>query len=93
MTKGGRKSRGVKGSEIKVLPWRTFKDRPLGTWVDETVERIKETARPELIESLYRNRIPRDAKFKKFRQLITVNGAKRPESDLCPCPMCARTAS
>jgi hypothetical protein len=44
MTKGGRKSRGVKGSEVKLLPWRPFNDRPSGVWIDETVERIKETA-------------------------------------------------
>jgi hypothetical protein len=89
MTKGGRKSRGVKGSEVKLLPWRPFKDRPLGIWVDETVERIKETAQPELIESLYRNHdIPKGARFRTLRHLIAVTGTKRPKGDSCPCPMC-----
>lgn len=89
MTKGGRKSRGLKGSEVKQLPWRPFKDRPTGMWVDETAERIKETAQPELIESLYRNHdIPKDSQFRTLRHLITVNGTKRPKGDNCPCPMC-----
>lgn len=88
MTKGGRKSRGVKGSEVKLLPWRPFNDRPSGIWIDETVERIKETAQPELIESLYRNPIPKDARFRVLKHLITVNGTKRPKGDNCPCPMC-----
>ncbi|WP_338830691.1 hypothetical protein [Bradyrhizobium sp. 27S5] len=89
MTKDSRKSRGTKGSEVKVLPWRTFKDRPSGIWIEETVAQITETGQPELIESLYRNSIPKDAKFRKLRQLITVNGTRRPDGDLCPCPMCA----
>ncbi|MCP1848399.1 MULTISPECIES: hypothetical protein [unclassified Bradyrhizobium] len=88
MTKGGRKSRGVKSSETKLLPWRPFRDRPTGIWIDETVARIKETAQPELIESLYRNQLPKDAKFRVLRHLITVDGKKRPEADNCPCPMC-----
>ncbi|MGY3695401.1 hypothetical protein HAP41_0000006110 [Bradyrhizobium barranii subsp. apii] len=89
MTKDGRKSRGTKGSEVKVLPWRTFKDRRSGIWIEETVAQITETGQPELIESLYRNSIPKDAKFRKLWQLITVNGTRRPDGDLCPCPMCA----
>jgi hypothetical protein len=89
MTKGDRKSRGVKSSSADTnLPWRPFNDRPTGIWIDETVARIKETAQPELIESLYRNRIPKDSKFRVLRHLITVDGAKRPEGDSCPCPMC-----
>lgn len=90
MTKGDRKSRGVKGSstDTKSLPWRPFNDRPTGIWIDETVERIKETAQPELIESLYRNPIPKDSKFRVLKHLITVNGTKRPNGDNCPCPMC-----
>ncbi len=87
MTNGDRKSRGVKGSLVE-LPWRPFKERPSGLWIDETAARIKETAQPELIESLYRNRIPKDARFRVLRHLITVNGTKRPEGDSCPCPMC-----
>lgn len=90
MTKGDRKSRGVKGSstDTKLLPWRPFKDRPTGYWIDETVTRIKETAQPELIDSLYRNHIPKDARFRVLKHLITVDGTKRPEGDNCPCPMC-----
>jgi len=52
------------------------------------VARIKETAQPELIESLYRNHIPKDARFRVLKHLITVEGTKRPEGDHCPCPMC-----
>jgi hypothetical protein len=81
--------RGVKSSRAETnLPWRPFNDRPTGIWIDETVARIKQTAQPELIESLQRNRIPKDAKFRVLRHLITVDGTKRPESDSCPCPMC-----
>jgi hypothetical protein len=46
------------------LPWRPFKDRPSGIWIDQTVRRIKETSEPEGIESLFRNQIPNDAKFR-----------------------------
>lgn len=90
MTKGDRKSRGVKSSssDTNLLPWRPFNDRPLGIWIDETVARIKETAQPELIESLYRNHIPKSARFRVLKHLITVDGTKRPEGDSCPCPMC-----
>jgi hypothetical protein len=89
MTKGDRKSRGVKSSSSDTkLPWRPFYDRPTGIWIDETVARIKETAQPELIESLYRNPIPKDARFRVLKHLITVDGTKRPEGDNCPCPMC-----
>ncbi|WP_440639447.1 hypothetical protein ACSHT2_34065 [Bradyrhizobium sp. PUT101] len=90
MTNGDRKSRGVKSSssETKQLPWRPFNDRPTGIWIDETVARIKETAQPELIESLYRNPLPKNATFRVLRHLITVDGTKRPEGDNCPCPMC-----
>ncbi|MFQ3456941.1 hypothetical protein PMN64_27025 [Bradyrhizobium sp. UFLA01-814] len=87
MTKGDRKSRGVDSSKPE-LPWRPFADRPTGIWIDETVERIKQTAQPELIESLYRNQIPKNARFRVLKHLITVDGTKRPEGDNCPCPMC-----
>lgn len=75
-------------SSDQQLPWRQFKDRPTGIWIDETVARIKETAQPELIDSLFRNHIPKDAKFRVLKHLITVDGRKRPEGDNCPCPMC-----
>ncbi|QND70217.1 hypothetical protein [Tardiphaga robiniae] len=77
-----------KSSDQQQLPWRPFKDRPSGIWIDETVARIKETAQPELIDSLFRNHIPKDAKFRVLKHLITVDGRKRPEADNCPCPMC-----
>lgn len=92
MTKSDRRSRGVKSSvsdaDFKSLPWRPFQDRPTGIWIDETVARIKETAQPELIESLYRNQIPKNARFRVLRHLITIEGTKRPRGDSCPCPMC-----
>jgi hypothetical protein len=89
MTNGDRKSRGVKDSSSKSeLPWRPFKDRPTGIWIDETVARIKETAQPEGIESLFRNQIPKDAKFRTLKHLIAIDGKKRPEGDNAPCPMC-----
>lgn len=77
-----------KTTEKPQLPWRPFKDRPTGIWIDETVARIKETAQPELIESLFRNYIPKDSRFRVLKHLITVEGTKRPEGDNCPCPMC-----
>ncbi|MBR1155185.1 hypothetical protein [Bradyrhizobium sp. JYMT SZCCT0428] len=88
MTKGGRKSRGVQSSETKLLPWRPFSDRPTGIWINETVALIKQTGQPELIKSLQRNPIPKDAKFWVLRHLITVDGTKRPDGDNCPCPVC-----
>jgi hypothetical protein len=89
MTRGGRKSRGVNSSSSKPeLPWRPFKDRPTGIWIDETVQRIKQTAVPEDIESLFRNQIPKDAKFRTLKHLITIDGKKRPKGDHAPCPMC-----
>jgi hypothetical protein len=89
MTNGGRKSRGLKSSSSKPqLPWRPFKDRPTGIWIDETVARIKETAQPEGIESLYRNHIPKSARFRTLKHLITIDGGKRPDGDNAPCPMC-----
>jgi hypothetical protein len=89
MTRGGRKSCGVNSSSSKPeLPWRPFKDRPTGIWIDETVQRIKQTAVPEDIESLFRNQIPKDAKFRTLKHLITIDGKKRPKGDHAPCPMC-----
>src|ERR1700730_1326666 len=70
------------------LPWRPFKDRPAGIWIDATAQRIKETAEPERIESLFRNQIPKDAKFRTLKHLITIDGKKRPKGDNAPCPMC-----
>jgi hypothetical protein len=77
-----------KTSDKPQLPWRPFKDRPTGIWIDETVRRIKETAAPEDIESLYRNQIPKNAKFRTLKHLITIDGKKRSKGDNCPCPMC-----
>ncbi len=90
MAKSDRKARGVKSSSsiTNPLPWRPFNDRPTGIWIDETVEQIKATAQPEFIESLYRNPIPKNARFRVLRHLITVDGTKRPKDDNCPCPMC-----
>ncbi|MGM4991282.1 hypothetical protein [Tardiphaga sp. 841_E9_N1_2] len=77
-----------KSSGQRPLPWRPFRDRPSGIWIDETVTRIKETAQPELIDSLFRNQISKHSRFNVLRHLITVDGKKRPEGDSCPCPMC-----
>jgi hypothetical protein len=70
------------------LPWRPFKDRPTGIWIDETAQRIKQTAEPEGIESLFRNQISKDAKFRTLMHLITIDGKNRPKGDNAPCPMC-----
>jgi hypothetical protein len=70
------------------LPWRPFRDRPSGIWIDETVRQIKENAEPERIESLFRNQIPKVAKFRTLKHLITMDGKKRPNGDNAPCPMC-----
>ena len=59
-----------KSSDKPQLPWRPFKDRPTGIWIEETVQRIKQTAEPEGIESLFRNQIPVDAKFRTLKHLI-----------------------
>jgi hypothetical protein len=77
-----------KTTEKSQLPWRPFKDRPTGIWIDETVQRIKDTAEPEGIVSLFRNQIPKDAKFRTLKHLITIDGKKRPKGDNAPCPMC-----
>jgi hypothetical protein len=75
-------------TDSTTLPWRQFKDRPTQIWIDETVQRIKESSVPEGIDSLYRNQIPKDAKFRTLKHLITIDGKKRPKGDNCPCPMC-----
>jgi hypothetical protein len=77
-----------KSSDKPQLLWRPFKDRPTGIWIDETVQRIKQTAEPEGIESLFRNQIPKNAKFRTLKHLITIDGKKRPKGDNAPCPMC-----
>src|SRR5258708_261358 len=64
------------------LPWRPFKDRPTGIWINETVQRIKQTAEPEGIESLFRNQIPKDAKFRTLKHLITIEGRQCALSDV-----------
>jgi hypothetical protein len=81
-------SRTIKGktSDKTPLPWRPFRDRPIGIWIDETVQRIKQTAMPEAIESLYRNHIPKDAKFRTLKHLITCLGLSLSAYEW-PCPL------
>lgn len=67
----------VKSKNKPQLPWRPFKDRPTGIWIDETVERIKQTAQPETIESLFRNHIPKDTKFRTSISSRSMAGSGR----------------
>jgi hypothetical protein len=81
-----------KSSDKPQLPWRPFKDRPTGIWIDETVQR-KETAEPEGIEALFRNQIPKDAKFRTLkaphhdRRQEAAEGRQRALPDVYPKPV------
>lgn len=84
------KSSSLKAVEFaseKQLPWRRFKDRPTNIWIEETVRQIKETGYPEWVDSLNRNRIPKNSAFFILKSEVSVDIRKR-SGDLCPCPMC-----
>jgi hypothetical protein len=69
------------------LPYRQFKERPTSIFIDHVTARLRETELPEDIPELFRNRIPKDAKFFIIKK-IDIDGKKRPEGDQAPCPMC-----
>src|SRR5665647_253900 len=71
----------------KVPVYRPFYERPLGIFVDQVIQELKDHAQPEKIESLYRGAIRKDVEFFIIRP-ITIDGKKRPNGDNAPCPMC-----
>ena len=80
---------GVRRKEEQVtLPWRRFTSRPLVPFIDEVIRHLNETAQPETFEALYRNPIPKDVQFFILKPDIVLDGRKRPNGDLAPCPMC-----
>jgi hypothetical protein len=68
------------------LPYRRFVDRPSTIFVNAVVKELKEHARPEWIDALYRNQISKNVTFFKLRE-IELDGKKRNEH--APCPMCS----
>src|ERR1700730_10978072 len=72
--------------QLDSLPWRQFKDRPTTIWIDEMVAAIKASAVPEWQESLFRNRIPKSARFFILKAEVTINQGKRPMGDRAPLP-------
>jgi hypothetical protein len=74
-------------NEDLASPIRRFRTRPTGTFIEEVVAHIKRTGQPETIEALYHGRLPSNAKYRILRK-IEIDGKKRPNGDLAPCPMC-----
>lgn len=68
-------------------PYRPFRDRPSGVFIQMVADRIKETGQPEIIAGLYRGKIDRAANFRILRR-IHINRKKRPNGDMAPCPRC-----
>lgn len=70
-------------------PYRPFRERPSGVFIQMVAEHIKETGQPETIAGLYRGKIDRAANFRILRR-IDIDRKKRPERDMAPCPRCGR---
>lgn len=70
------------------MPHRVFKDAPTTFFCDEVSEFIGKTGQPEKHPDLYTAPIPKDAPYKILRK-IKIDGKKRPDGDMAPCPMCS----
>ena len=66
---------------------RMFKDKPTIDFQDAVVREVAKTGEPEKVDGLFTGRIPRDAKYEILRRIV-VDGRKRPNGDMAPCPMC-----
>jgi hypothetical protein len=68
-------------------PYRPFRSRPSGVYIQAVVDRLKETGEPEKIVGLYRGKIDRDARFRILRK-VSISRKKRPLGDMVHCPRC-----
>jgi hypothetical protein len=78
----------VESSEYQELPYQPVLDWPTNFFIDQVLAHLRETGRPETCNLLFRNRLPKTAKFRIVRK-IHLDQRKRPERDLAPCPMCS----
>src|SRR4051794_13179409 len=87
MGKRADESGRVRSPEVEPLPYRSVRDWPTSIFIDEVFAHLKGTAQPETCELLYRNHLAKSTKFRKVRP-VELDGRKRPEGDMAPCPMC-----
>ena len=66
---------------------RLFADRPTTIFCDDVTNFVKKTGTPEEHPDLYRGRLPKDVHYIILRH-VTIDGTKRPNGDMAPCPMC-----
>lgn len=74
-------------SPAQALPFRPVIGGPSSVFIVEVLAHLKETARPETCDLLFRNKLSKSTKFKIIRK-IDLDQRKRPEGDRAPCPMC-----
>jgi len=67
--------------------YRQFPTRPSGIFIKAVVDHIKATGQPETFNGLYHGKLPKDAKYQILWKII-IDGKKRPNADMAPCPMC-----
>ncbi len=70
------------------MPHRIFKSEPTKFFCDEVSDFIGKTGQPEKHPDLYTGPISKDATYTILRK-IKIDGKKRPEGDMAPCPMCS----
>lgn len=70
-----------------VPAYRVFKSIPLPSFHEQIRAHIREHAQPELILDLRHEPIDKDEYFEILCE-IDLEGKKRPEGDMAPCPMC-----
>lgn len=75
-------------SEIPDLPWKTVIDWPSQEFIDDVLRHLKDTAQPETLPTLYRNKLAKNTEFRIVKKDIVLDGKKRPNGDDAPCPMC-----
>lgn len=67
--------------------FKLYRDRPTLLLNDQFKQHIEATASPETFPGLHPGPIPKNAKFIKLQE-FELSGAKRPDGDHAPCPMC-----
>ncbi|MGB5086078.1 MAG: hypothetical protein WBO09_16095 [Methylocystis silviterrae] len=67
---------------------RVFKDKPSKFFCDDVTEFISKTGEPEKHPDLYTGRIDSNEEYEILRHII-IDGRKRPNADMAPCPMCS----
>lgn len=68
-------------------PYRPFRTRPSGVWVQRVLDHIRKTGAPETFVGLYGGKIDRDARFFILRKVL-IDRHKRPNGDKAPCSRC-----